>query len=93
MGHVYDHAGLAAVALLRIASEEAEGGDTLTDRMHNLITDLSRRKGPDAAAELAIILARRCFTLLDSVADAVNVPLGTFLDAAELDELNRVRDG
>ena len=93
MGQTYDHAGLAAVALLRIASEETEGGDTLTDRMHNLITDLSRRKGPDAAAELAIILARRCFTLLDSVAEAVNVTPGTFLDAAELDELNRLQDG
>ena len=93
MGQTYDHAGLAAVALLRIASEETESGYTLTDRMHNLITDLSRRKGPDAAAELAIILARRCFTLLDSVAEAVNVTPGTFLDAAELDELNRLQDG
>jgi hypothetical protein len=93
MGQTYDHAGLAAVALLRIASEETEGGGTLTDRMHDLITDLSRRVGPDAAAELAIILARRCFALLDSVADAVNVRPGTFLEAAELDELNRLQDG
>lgn len=93
MGPTYDHAGLAAIALLRIASEESKGTGTLTERMHNLITDFSQNQGPDAASELAIILARRYSILLDSVADAVDVTPGTFLDAAELEELNRPQNG
>lgn len=93
MGLTYDHAGLAAVTLLRIAAEESEGPGSLTGRMRSLLSDLHQRNGADAGTEIAMTLARKYFVLLDSVAEALNLPPSSLLDAAELDELNRMQDG
>lgn len=70
---LYDHAGLAAVVLARIAPEESEGPGQLTGRMS--IAALVKRNGPTAATDLAIALARQHFIILDAAAQAINLPV------------------
>lgn len=90
MGLTYDDAGLASVALLRIAAEESEGPGHLTGRMTELITGMVNRNGPGVATELAIALARQHFTLLDATAQAINVPVENLLAALEVEQRARL---
>lgn len=52
MGLTYDHAGLAAVIMTRIAAEEAEEPGHPTGRMTDFVAGLVDRNGPDAATDL-----------------------------------------
>ncbi|WP_426998749.1 hypothetical protein [Pseudarthrobacter sp. N5] len=54
---IYDHAGLAAVTVTRIAADESEGPGPLSGRMRTLVLDPLERNGPDGVAELVIELA------------------------------------
>jgi hypothetical protein len=89
----YDHAGLAAVVLTRIAAEESDGPGEMTGRMSEYIAGLVERNGPTAAAELAIALARQHFIALDTLARQLNVPAGQLLDALEVELLESLDDG
>ena len=51
--------------------------------MRELITEFAQKRGQDGPAELAITLARRHFDLLDSVAQALDRPVETLLEASE----------
>lgn len=93
MSLLYDHAGLAAVVLTRIAAEESEGPSEMTARMSDYIADLMERNGPTAATELAIALARQHFITLDTLARQQNVPAGQLLDALEVQLLESLDDG
>ena len=77
MSPLYDHAGLAAVVLTRIAAEESEGPGEMTGRMSEYIAGLVERNGPTAATELAIALARRQhFIALDTPGQTAERPGG-----------------
>jgi hypothetical protein len=89
----YDHAGLAAVVLTRIAAEESEGPGEMTGRMSEYIADLVERNGPTAATELAIALARQHFIALDTLSRQLNVPAGQLLGALEVELLESLDDG
>jgi hypothetical protein len=89
----YDHAGLAAVVLTRIAAEESDGPCEMTGRMSEYNAGLGERNGPTAAAELAIALARQHFIALDTLARQLNVPAGQLLDALEVELLESLDDG
>ena len=93
MSLLYDHPGLAAVVLTRIAAEESEGPSEMTGRMSDFIADLVERNGPSAATELAIALARQHFIALDTLARQQNVPAGQLLDALEVELLESLDDG
>lgn len=93
MSLLYDHSGLAAVVMTRIAAEESEGPGKLTGRMTEFVADLVERNGPDAAAELAIALARQHFVALDAAAQAINLPVEALLDALELEQMENIEDG
>lgn len=93
MGLRYDHAGLAAVVMTRIAAEESEGPGQLTGRMTELVAELVRRNGPHTATELAIALARQHFTILSAAAQAINVPVTELLAAMELEQLAGLEEG
>lgn len=93
MSLLYDHAGLPAVVLTRIAAEESEGPSEMTGRMSEYIADLVERNGPSAATELAIALARQHFIALDNLARQLNVPAGQLLDALEVQLLESLEDG
>jgi hypothetical protein len=93
MSHFYDHAGLAAVVITRIAAEESEGPGQLTGRMTEFVADLVGRNRPDAAAELDIALARQHFIILDAVAQAINLPVDAILDALELEQMENIEEG
>ncbi|MFJ5695093.1 hypothetical protein ACIP9X_14750 [Arthrobacter sp. NPDC093125] len=56
MGLLYDDPRLAALALTRIAAEEADGPSELTGRMHEVLDDLVERNGTGYLTELAIAL-------------------------------------
>ena len=90
---LYDHAGLAAVVLTRIAAEESEGPSEMTVRMSDYIAGLVERNGPTAATELAIAVARQHFIALDTLARQLNVPAGQLLDALEVELLESLDDG
>jgi hypothetical protein len=85
MSLLYDHAGLAAVVLTRIAAEESESPSEMTGRMSEYIADLVERNGPYTATELAIGL--------DTLARQLNVPAGQLLDALEVELLESLDDG
>lgn len=89
----YDHAGLAAIVLTRMAAEESEGPGQLTGRMTEFVDDIVARNGPGAAAELVIALARQHFTVLDAAAQAINLPVNALLDALELEQLESLEEG
>jgi hypothetical protein len=89
----YDHAGLAAVVLTRIAAEESEGPSEMTGRMSEYTADLVERNSPAAATELAIALARQHFIALDTLARQLNVPAAQLLDALEAELLESLDDG
>lgn len=93
MSLLYDHPGLAAVVMTRIAAEESEGPGHLTGRMTAFVADLVERNGPEAAAELAIALARQHFIILDAAAQAINLPVDALLDALELEHMENIEDG
>lgn len=93
MSLLYDHPGLAAVVLTRIAAEESEGPSEMTGRMSECVTDLVERNGPTAATELAIALARQHFIALDTLARELNVSAGQLLDALEVELLESIDDG
>lgn len=93
MGLRYDHAGLAAVVMTKIAAEESEGPGQLTGRMTELVAELVKRNGPNTATELAIALARRHFTILSAAAQAINVPVAELLAALELEQLAGLEEG
>jgi hypothetical protein len=96
MSLLYDHAGLAAVVLTRIAAEESEGPSEMTGRMSEYIADLVERNGPTAATDLAIALARQpliALDTLDTLARQLNVPAGRLLDALEVELLESLDDG
>lgn len=93
MSLLYDHPGLAAVVLTRIAAEESEGPSEMTAHMSEYIADLGERNGPSAATELAIALARQHFIALDTLARQLNVPAGQLLDALEVQLLESLDDG
>lgn len=93
MSLLYDHAGLAAVVLTRIAAEESEGPSEMTGRMSEYIADLVERNGPTAATDLAIALARQHLIALDTLARQLNVPAGRLLDALEVELLESLDDG
>jgi hypothetical protein len=92
MSPLYDHAGLAAVVLTRIAAE-SEGPSEMTGRMSEYIADLVERNSPTAATELAIALARQHFIALDTLARELNVPAAQLLDALEVELLESLDDG
>ena len=92
MGLTYDHAGLAAVIMTRIAAEEAEGPGHPTGRMTDFVAGLVDRNGPDAATDLVIALARQHFTILDAAAQAINLPVNALLDALELEQLGSLEE-
>lgn len=92
MSPLYDHPGLAAVVMTRIAAEESEGPGQLTGRMTSFVADLVQRNGTDVAAALAIALARQHFIILDAVAQAINLPVDALLDALELEQLESPGD-
>jgi hypothetical protein len=93
MSPLYDHAGLAAVVLTRIAAEESEGPGEMTGRMSEYIADLVERNGPNIATELAIAVARQHFIALDTLARQLNVPAAQLLDALEAELLESLDDG
>ena len=93
MSLLYDHAGLAAVVLTRIAAEESEGPSEMTGRMSDYIGDLVERNGPTVATELAIALARQHFIALDTLAKERDVSAGNLLDALEVQLLEGIDDG
>ena len=93
MSLLYDHAGLAAVVLTRIAAEESEGPSEMTGRMSEYIADLMDRNGPTASIELAIALARQHFIALDTLARQLIVSAGQLLDALEVELLESLDDG
>jgi hypothetical protein len=88
MALLYDHAGLAAVTLPRIAAEENDGPGTLTARMRTMVQGLVERNGTDGVAELAISLARQPFAVLDALSRATGQPSEYLLDALKVDELD-----
>lgn len=90
MGLTYGDAGLAAIALTRMAAEESARERDLTARMFGFIADLVEHDGADAIAELAIALARQDFSILSSVAQTINVPVGALLDGLEQQEASRL---
>jgi hypothetical protein len=92
MSLLYDHAGLAAVVLTRIAAEESEGPSEMTGRMSEYIAGLVERNGPTALTELAIALARQHFIALDALGRELNVPAGQLLDAVEVELLESLDD-
>jgi hypothetical protein len=93
MSLLYDHAGLAAVVLTRIATEESEGPSELTGRMSEHIEGLVERSGPTAATELAVALARQHFIALDTLARQPNVSAAQLLAALEVKLLESLDDG
>ncbi len=93
MSLLYDHAGLAAVVLTRIAAEESEMPGHLSGRMRGFITDLVERNGPHAAVELAIALARQHFITLDTLAAQQCTSTKQLLDALEVEQLEILDDG
>jgi hypothetical protein len=93
MSPLYDHAGLAAVVLTRIAADESEGPNEMTGRMSEYVADLVERNGPNTATELAIALARQHFIALDTLARQLNVPAAQLLDALEAELLESPDDG
>ncbi|WP_461164032.1 hypothetical protein [Arthrobacter sp. R4-81] len=93
MGLRYDDAGLAAVVMTKIAAKESEGPGQLTARMTELVSELVKRNGPNAATELAIALARQHFTILSAAAQAINVPVTKLLAALEMEQLAGLEDG
>lgn len=92
MSLLYDHPGLAAIVLTRIAAEESEGPGQLTGRMTDFISDLEERNGPDAAVGLAIALARQHFITLDVLAKDRNVSAAQLLDVLEVDQMEQLDD-
>ncbi len=88
MGLTYDHPGLAAVTITRIAAEENDGPGTLTARMRTMVQDLVDRNGLDGVAELALSLARQHFAAQDSLSRATGQSVESLLDALEVDELD-----
>jgi hypothetical protein len=93
MGQMYDDPRLAALTLLRIASEESEGPNELTGRMHAVLYDLVQRNGAGYLAELAIALARTGFIALDELARATGNSTAELLDAVEIDTIDGLDDG
>jgi hypothetical protein len=92
MSLLYDHAGLAAVVLTRIAAEESESPSEMTGRMREFIADLVERNGATASTELAIALARQHFLALDALARQLNVSAWHLLDALEVELLESLDD-
>lgn len=92
MSLLYDHAGLAAVVLTRIAAEESEGPGQMTGRMNEFISDMVEHNGPDAAAGLAVALARQHFITLDALATERNISAAQLLDAIEVDQMEQPDD-
>jgi hypothetical protein len=93
MGLMYDDPRLAALTLLRIAAEEAEGPTELTGHMHAVLDDLVERNGREYLAELAIALARTGFIALDELARTTGNNTTELLDAVEVDTLEGLDDG
>lgn len=93
MSLLYDHAGLVAVVLTRIAAEESEGPSEMTGRMSEYIAGQVERDGPTAATEPAIALARQHLIALDTLARQLDVPSGQLLDALEVELLESLDDG
>lgn len=89
----YDHAGMAAIVLTRIAAEESEGPGQLTGRMTEYVADVVERKGPGTATEVLIALARQHFRILDAVAEVINLPVNMLLDALEVEQMESLEDG
>ncbi|UKA56683.1 hypothetical protein LFT45_22670 (plasmid) [Arthrobacter sp. FW305-BF8] len=87
MGLMYDDPRLAALTLLRIAAEEAEGPSGMTGRMHAVMGDLVQRNGAGYLAELAIALARTGFIAVDELARRTGNSTAELLDAVEVDTL------
>lgn len=92
MGTTEDNANVAAVALLRIAAEDAEAAGAPTGRMENFICDLMGRNGSAAVIQLSITLARKHCILLDAVAGAIGVAPETLLDAPPAEDVNGMQD-
>ncbi|MFJ5696559.1 hypothetical protein [Arthrobacter sp. NPDC093139] len=93
MGLIYDDPRLAALTLLRIAAEEAEGPTELTGGMQAVLDDLVQRNGGEYLAELAIALARTGFIALDELARITGNNTSDLLDAVEVDTLEGLDDG